>query len=138
MSLLTATHGTRTRSSTYAAQLSVVLVTAFTLSGGHTVYARIAGLAEPGFTVTTPAAWLFYAVGFASVALARKDARWAQVTMLAYLGLLLVVAVFYYPTTFEPRQQTVFGWFENDVYTGLLMVAAYLGVQRLRRTALVP
>jgi uncharacterized membrane protein YbhN (UPF0104 family) len=49
-----------------------------------------------------------------------------------YLGLLLVVAVFYYPTTFVPRQQTTFGWFENDVYTGLLMVALYLGVGRLR------
>jgi len=43
-----------------------------------------------------------------------------------------LVAVFYYPTTFTARQQTVFGWFENDVYTGLLMIAAYLSAQRLR------
>jgi hypothetical protein len=42
------------------------------------------------------------------------------------------VAVFWYPTTFTLRQQTTFGWFENDVYTGLLMIALYLGAHRLR------
>ena len=52
--------------------------------------------------------------------------------------MLLYVSVFYYPTTFEPRQQTTFGWFENDVYTGLLMIAFYLVVMRLRRITLVP
>ncbi len=131
MSTLTAPQS-RTRTTSYGARLSVVLVVAFALSAGHTVYAYVADLAEPGFTVTSPAAWLFYAAGFSSAALARKDARWAQLALLAYLGLLLVVAVFYYPTTFDVHQQTVFGWFENDVYTGLLMLAAYLGVERLR------
>ena len=56
--------------------------------------------------------------------------------LLTSLGVLLVVAVFWYPTTFVPRQQTVFGWFENDVYTGLLMIAWYLGAQRLRGVTL--
>ena len=45
--------------------------------------------------------------------------------------------MFYYPTTFVERQQTTFGWFENDVYTALLVLAFYLlGVQRLRRVTL--
>ena len=30
----------------------------------------------------------------------------------------------------------MFGWFENDVYVGLLVVATYLGVLRLRRVTL--
>jgi hypothetical protein len=29
---------------------------------------------------------------------------------------LLAIGVFYYPTTFTAERQTVFGWFENDVY----------------------
>lgn len=36
------------------------------------------------------------------------------------------------PPTFVPSQQTAFGWFENDVYTGLLMIALYVVVHRLR------
>ena len=50
----------------------------------------------------------------------------------------LAVAVFWYPTTFVPRQQTVFGWFENDVYTGLLMIAWTLGALRLGGLTLAP
>jgi hypothetical protein len=45
--------------------------------------------------------------------------------------------VFVYPSMFGPEQQTVFGWFENDVYVGLLMVATFLGVLRIRRVAVV-
>jgi hypothetical protein len=32
----------------------------------------------------------------------------------------------------------VFGWFENDVYVGLLVLAAYLAVQRWRGTVIRP
>jgi hypothetical protein len=115
--------------------LTVVLLVAFTLSVGHTIYAAAAGLAAPDFTVTTPTTWVFYAVAFASVALARRTGRGVQLVLLTYLGVLLAISVFYYPTTFEPRQQTTFGWLENDVYTGLLMLAAYLGIERLRGTS---
>lgn len=121
-----------------SAHISLVLVGAFALSATHTVYGYLTGIGDPRFTVTTPVAYVFYALGFAVAALARKEARWAQVTLLAYLGAALVVAIFLYPLTFVPQQQTVFGWFENDVYTGLLMVAAYLGACRLRGTTLRP
>ena len=127
---------TPTRSTTYGARIRAVLVVAMTLSATHTVYSYVAGLGDPRFTVTTPVAYAFYAVGFAAAHLALREARWAQLTMLAYLALALLVAIFVYPTTFVPRQQTVFGWFENDVYTGLLMVATYLGIERLRKVRL--
>jgi peptidoglycan/LPS O-acetylase OafA/YrhL len=138
MSILTSTRRTHTRAKSYGSRLTAILVVAFALSATHTIYSYVVGIGDPGFTVTTPAAWAFYVVGFASAALARRESRWAEVVLLAYLAILLLVAVFWYPTTFVPRQQTVFGWFENDVYTGLLMIAAYLGLQRLRGVSLLP
>ena len=138
MSILASTPRTPTRPPPYGTHMTTVLVVAFALSATHTLSSYVVGIGDPGFTVTTPAAWVFYAVGFASAALARRESRWAQVVLLAYLTILLLVAVFWYPTTFMPRQQTSFGWFENDVYTGLLMIAAYLGVQRLRGISLLP
>lgn len=126
------------RTSTYGRQMSGVLVAAFALSVVHTIYARVEGIEDPTFTVDTPLAWGFYAVGFGMAALARRTQRWAQLTVLAFLAVVLGIAVLYYPTMFRAEQQTTFGWFENDVYVGLLVTAAYLGVLRLRRTTLVP
>ena len=126
------------RTATYAAQMSGVMLAAFALSVVHTVYAAVEGIEDPTFTLTTPLAWGFYAVAFAMSALARRPGRGAQATVLAFLSVILVIAVFYYPTTFGPEQQTVFGWFENDVYVGLLVVATYLGVLRWRGTVLRP
>ncbi|MFC5004176.1 hypothetical protein ACFPIJ_40920 [Dactylosporangium cerinum] len=126
------------RTASYGRHMSNVLIAAFTLSVGHTVYAKVEGIEDPTFTVTTPLAWAFYVVGFGSAVLARRAGRVAQVSVLAYLAALLWISVFYYPTTFGPQQQTTFGWFENDVYVGLLVTATYLGVQRLRRTTLTP
>ena len=114
------------------------MLAAFILSVGHTGYAWLAGIEDPGFTVTTPITWIFYAVAFAVSVLARQDGRWAQLVVTGFLVLVLAIGIFYYPTTFGPEQQTVFGWFENDVYLGLLTVALYLSIQRLRRVTLVP
>ena len=122
----------------YGPHIFGVLLAAFSLSVVHTVYAWLAGIEDPGFTVTTPVTWIFYTVAFAVTVLARRDQRWAQITVVAFLVLVLLIGVFYYPTTFGPRQQTVFGWFENDVYLGLLTVGLYLGVLRLRGVTLVP
>ena len=126
------------RTSTFGRHVSGILLAAFTLSAGHTVYAYVQGIEDPTFTVTTPMAWAFYVVGFGSAWLARRTSRWAQVGLLGYLAVLLGISVFYYPTTFGPAQQTTFGWFENDVYVGLLITATYLVVQRLRRVVLTP
>ena len=129
---------TSARTAPYGRHIAGVLAAAFTLSAGHTVYAWVEGIEDPTFTVTTPLAWGFYVVGFASVVLAGRTGRVAQVSLLTYLTALLGIAIFYYPTTFGPAQQTTFGWFENDVYVGLLVTATYLAVQRLRRTTLAP
>lgn len=116
--------------------MSGVLVAAFSLSVVHTVHSWVLGIDDPSFTVDTPLTWAFYAVAFGMAALARRSQRWAQVTVLAFLTLVLAVAVLVYPTMFGPEQQTLFGWFENDAYVGLLVVATYLGVLRLRGTTL--
>ena len=140
MSFMTRNHPLRTSAEprmSYGTEISRFLLAAFTLSVVHTCYAWLSNLQDDRFTVTTPVAWVFYAVGFAAAVLARRDARWVQWVLAGYLAVLLYVSVFYYPTTFEPRQQTTFGWFENDVYTGLLMIAFYLAVMRLRGIALV-
>jgi hypothetical protein len=122
----------------YGVAVSTLMAAAFVLSAVHTIYAELSGLEDPGFTVTTPTTWVFYLAGFAMAALARHEARAAQASVTAYLVAILAVSVFYYPTTFTLEQQTTFGWFENDVYTGLLLTSLILSVLRLRRRALVP
>ena len=121
-----------TRPGTSGRHMSWVLLAAFTLSAVHTVHSWMEGIDDPSFTVDSPLAWVFYAVAFTMAALSRRTARVAQLTVLAFLAVVLAVAVFVYPSMFGPEQQTVFGWFENDAYVGLLVVATYLGVQRLR------
>ena len=51
---------------------------------------------------------------------------------------LIGVGIFHYPTIFPPSAQTTLAWFENDVYVGLLILAEYLCVQRLRNVSLIP
>ena len=130
--------GAPASTSTYGRQLCGILLAAFTLSAAHTVYAWLEGIEDPDFTVTTPLAWAFYAVGFGSAWLALRSSRIAQAALLAYLTVLLCIATLYYPTTFGPAQQTAFGWVENDLYVGLLVAATWLSVLRLRRVWLRP
>ena len=126
------------RRATYGRHICGLMVAAFSLSVVHTVYAWVEGIEDPTFTVTTPLAWGFYAVAFGMAVLARRTGRGAQATVLAFLVMCLAIGIFYYPTTFGPAQQTVFGWLENDVYLGLLVAATYLAVQRWRGTVLTP
>ena len=126
------------RPSRYGDATSLTMATAFSLSIVHTVYAWREGLEDPSFTVDTPLTWIFYVLGFAMAALARLTSRWTQVIVLSFLVSILSVSIFYYPTTFTAEQQTTFGWFENDVYIGLLGLALFLSVMRLRRRSLVP
>jgi hypothetical protein len=137
MSTLTTPVDSTQRTRSNAAVVSGLLLAAFTLSVLHTGYAWLRGLEDPDFTVTTPVAWAFYAVAFASAVLVRVDRRWVAWTVAAYLVVLLAISVFYYPTTFTVEKQSVFGWFENDVYVGLLVAALVLLVLRLRHVTLV-
>ena len=126
------------RSIRYGDAVAWTLVAAFTLSVAHTIYAWQAGLEDPDFTVDTPLTWVFYGVAFAVAGVARRTSALAQGVVLAYLSVVLVIAIFYYPTTFTGEKQTTFGWFENDVYVGLLVLAFALSLARLLRRPLVP
>ena len=138
MSTATTSAHVTSRTRHYGSVVGGLMFAAFTLSVIHTVYAWLSDLADPEFSVTTPLAWGFYAVAFAMAYLAGRDGTAATWTVAAYLVVVLGIAVFYYPTTFTTAQQTVFGWFENDVYVGLLVLALFLSVARLLRRPLVP
>ncbi len=101
----------------------------------YTAYTTVVGLADDA---TRPVTWLGYAALWGLVPLARTDRVWAWRVVAAALALLLAVGVFYYPTIFVPARQTTFGWFENDAYMGLLLLAEYLCIQRLRGVTLTP
>jgi hypothetical protein len=120
------------RSRPYRTQVAGVLAAAFALSLAYSVIVTVTGSHE-GYGLADPALWVFYAVGFGLVALALTDRIWAwRVIGVAVLA-LIAVGIFYYPTVFPPSAQTTLAWFENDVYVGLLILAEYLCVQRLRR-----
>jgi hypothetical protein len=120
----------------YSTQTSGILLTAFTASAAYTVYVTAAGLPTDGFSATTPAAWAYYAVGFAAAVFVRTDRRASWLVLAVLLPILLAVSVLVYPAAFVPVLQTPLGWLENDGYVALLAVALYLTVQRLRRVSL--
>ena len=126
------------RRSRYASQVSGLLLAAFGLSATYTVWSTATGRASEDFHATDPAVWCFYAAMVALALAVRRDwlIAWRLTALL--LPLLLAVGVLVYPTLFTAERQTAFGWFENDVYLGLLMTALYLTVQRLRGRRLEP
>ena len=126
------------RSSRYASQVSGLLLAAFGLSATYTVWSTATGRASADFRATDPAVWCFYAAMVALALAVRRDRLLAWRLTAVVLPLLLAVGVFVYPTLFTAERQTTFGWFENDVYLGLLMTALYLTVQRLRGWCLEP
>jgi cytochrome bd-type quinol oxidase subunit 2 len=121
----------------YHTQVAGVLAAAFTLSLAYSAIVTVTGSHE-GYGLGDPALWVFYAVGFGVVALALVDRRWTRWVVAATVLALIAVGIFYYPTLFPPSAQTTFAWFENDVYVGLLILAEYLCVQRLRNVLLAP
>ncbi len=124
------------RRRTYRTQVAGVLVAAFALSLTYSVTVTFTGSHE-GYSLGDPALWVFYAVGFGLAALALSDRRWAWWVTAAMVLALIAVGIFYYPTVFPPSAQTPLAWFENDVYMGLLILAEYLCVQRLRNMDLI-
>ena len=120
----------------YSSQTSNVLLVAFAGSAAYTVYVTVAGLPTAGFSATDPISWVFYAIGFGLAFAVRTDRTAAWWAAAALLPVLLAICVLVYPASFVPQLQTTVGWLENDGYTGLLMLALYLTVQRLRRATL--
>jgi len=119
------------RNRLYRSQVAGVLAAAFALSLTYSVIVTFTGSHE-GYGMADPALWAFYVVGFGLAALALTDRTWAWWVVAAGVLALIAVGIFYYPTIFPPSAQTTLAWFENDVYMGLLILAEYLCIQRLR------
>jgi hypothetical protein len=115
----------------YRTQVAGVLAAAFALSLAYSAIVTVTGSHE-GYGLTEPALWGFYAAGFGLAALVLTDRIWAWRVVAVGVLVLIAVGIFYYPTIFPPSAQPPLTWFENDVYIGLLIVAEYLCVQRLR------
>ena len=108
-----------------------MLAATFVLSLTYSAIVTVTGSHE-GYGLGDPTLWIFYAVGFGLAALALTNRLWAWWIVTAAVLALIAVGIFYYPTIFPPSAQTTLAWFENDVYVGLLILAEYLCVQRLR------
>jgi peptidoglycan/LPS O-acetylase OafA/YrhL len=128
----------RAPASRYAEQVSGLLLAAFGLSATYTVWSTATGNAADDLRATDPLTWGFYAAMTALALAVRRDRPATWRLLVVVLPLLLAVGIVVYPTRFTPERQTPFGWFENDVYLGLLLTAAYLTVQRLRGRRLEP
>jgi hypothetical protein len=109
-----------------------VLLAAYLLSIAYTIWSSATGVAPAAFSVSSPGAWAAYAVGLAVTALALKDGRAARLVVTGWLVLSIAVALFVYPQAFTPAHQTAFGFVENDLYTGLLLVALDRQLRRRR------
>jgi hypothetical protein len=133
-----ANSGTRggRRTLSYRTQAAGALAAAFALSLAYSVTVTFTGSHE-GYSLGDPTLWVFYAVGFGLVALTLTGRIWAWRTVAVAVLILIAVGIFYYPTVFPPSAQTPLAWFENDVYMGLLILAEYLCVQRLRNVDLI-
>lgn len=126
--------GERARSP-YSRQVAATLAAATLLSMVYTAYTAITlGTSD----LRNPATYVVYGAWWALVALVRTDNAWAWRIVTAATALMLAVGVFYYPTVFVPARQTTFGWFEYAGYMGLLLLAEYLCIQRLRGVTLTP
>jgi hypothetical protein len=123
------------RLSRYSTQVAGVPVAAFTISLLYTVISTLSGVM---YDANNPILWIFYVVGFGLAALAPMDRPWTWWIVSAVVLLLILGGIFVYPAYFVPSEQTTFGWFENDVYIGLLMLAEYLCIQRLCNVTLTP
>jgi len=120
----------------YSTQASGALAAAFALSLAYSAIVTVTGSHE-GYGLGDPTLWVFYAVGFGLAALALADRIWAWWIVAVAVLALIAVGIFYYPTVFPPSAQTTLAWFENDVYMGLLILAEYLCVQRLRNVEVI-
>jgi hypothetical protein len=132
---ISGTRGGR-RTLSYSTQVSGVLASAFALSLAYSVIVTFTGSHE-GYGLGDPTLWVFYAVGFGLAALALADKIWAWWIVAVAVLALIAVGIFYYPTVFPSSAQTTLAWFENDVYMGLLILAEYLCVQRLRNVEVI-
>ena len=123
--------GERVRQCTspYSRHVPLILAAATLLSMAHSLH--VALTLDPAYG-REPVLYILYLTLWGLVALARTDRRAAWLAISGTLAALIAIGIFYYPTLFVAAWQTPFGWFENDLYMGLLILAEYLAIQRLR------
>ena len=118
----------------YSRQVAGILATATIISIAYTLYTVVAFGDE---SLRDPAMYILYGGLCGLIALARGDRRWGWYVITFALAVVLALGVLVYPAMFVPARQNTLGWLENDLYMGLLLLAEYLCIQRLRGVAIV-
>lgn len=112
--------------------VALVMGTALVLSGGYLGSLALAGLLPSGLAELGPVMWAAPLAGLGATALVLTDRIWAWWAASLLIPPLIGVGVSLYGLLLAPGLQTAIGWFQNDVYIGLLVLAEYLCVQHLR------
>ncbi len=123
------------RSWTVRWQVALLLGAAFTLSTGYLGVLTLTGLLPGRLADAGPAPWAVSLAGFAIVGLVLTDRTWAWCAAAVLIAVFIGIGITLYEALLVPGPLTAVGWFQNDVYIGLLGLAEYLCLCRLRRPA---
>lgn len=127
------------RNSRYHIQVFWILLTAFILSLGYEVYRATVKAEVSSFDVFTPTTAIFYLICFGMTMLVRINKLWFWWLILLFTLGLIAIGIFYYdPVILPARHPEFIDWFESVTYLGLLFIATYLCLQRLRESVLIP
>jgi hypothetical protein len=113
-------------------RVALVLAAAFTLSAGYLGFLTLTGLLPGGPADAGPAKWAIPLAGFATVGLVLTDRAWAWRTAAVLIVVFIGLGITLYGALLVPGLLTAVGWFQNDVYIGLLGLAEYLCLRHLR------
>jgi hypothetical protein len=117
--------------SLYQQPVALVLLSAFAISAGYTGFLALTGLLPAGLAAAYPPLWVFYLAGLGTAGLAAAtDRAWARLAVAALIAVFIGVGFHLYSVLFVPGLQTTVGWFQNDIFIGLLVLAEYLCVKR--------
>jgi hypothetical protein len=113
-------------------QVALVLGAAFTLSAGYQGILTLTGLLPGRLADVGPALWVIPLAGFATVGLVLTDRTWAWCTAAVLIVVFIGIGIMRYEALLVPGLLTAVGWLQNDIHIGLLGLAGYLCVRRLR------
>ena len=118
------------------------LAAAFVILAVYQLY-RSAFMEVPRYDAFTLTTGIIYASFIGVSALVLTARRWAWWVVSVLVLLLLLVGVFWYypvvvPARIEAGAMGPIGWLEGSVYMGLLFVAGFVCLLKLRGVRLVP
>jgi hypothetical protein len=113
-------------------QVAVVLAAAFALSACHLGFVTLTGLLPGRLADAGPLPWAITLAGFATAGLVLTDRTWAWRTAAALIVVFIGIGITRYEALLVPGLLTAVGWLQNDVHIGLLGLAGYLCLRRLR------